>query len=328
MHASDSGHTRPAMIPSPPPVTPRWWKRLWAGGVLPALVATTLWSTVFVLARVLAGQVPPAELAFWRWAIAFMVLAPFTWSASRREWPVMRRHLGFLTLAGTMGFAVFSLVVFKAGESTSATNLSLIAASAPVIIAVLSVLFLREPLRLRPALGLCIALSGVLLLVLKGDLRTLTRLDVAPGDAWMLLAALMFALYSIMIRKRPAGLSQGPLLAAMLALASLALAPLCLWTMLEPGYSWPKTEYWLAMVFMGIGPSSLAYLCWNVAVERIGAARSGVVYYSVPLFSSLEAALWLGESVTVPQIVGGLLIVSGIVLSSLDSLRHTPPRSR
>lgn len=304
--------------------SPSLSQRLFAGGVLPALFATALWSTVFVLARMLAGKVPPAELAFWRWTFALLALLPFSLRQTRAEWPVIRKHCPYLALAGIVGFGVFSLVMFKASESTSATNLSLIAASAPVVMALLSVLLLRERLSLRQVGGLGIALSGVMVLILRGDLQTLTQLNFTPGDLWMLVSASMFALYSILVRRRPAGISQGPLLTSMLVFACLFLLPFCLWAMWQPGYQVPNLEGWLAMLFMGAGPSCAAYYSWNVAVARIGAARAGVVYYSVPLFSSLEAAYLIGEAVSLSQILGGALILGGIFLSSLDSLRHKP----
>lgn len=313
--------------PESSPLTPEpttLFRRLLAGGIFPAFIATALWSTVFVLARSLAGQVPPAELSFWRWFIALLAMLVFSHRHCRRDMTIIRQHAGFLLLTGILGFGIFSLVVFKAGESTSATNLSLIAASAPVAMALLSVVLLHERLNMRQIVGLCIALGGVLVLVFKGDVRNLTQLAFTPGDLWMLLASLMFAVYSILVRRKPANLSQESFLTAMLGFASLFLAPLCLWNMFESGYRLPSAESWLAMLFMGIGPSSLAYFCWNIAVARIGAARSGVVYYSVPLFSSLEAGLLLGESVTLAQIAGGVLILGGIFISSLDSLRKRP----
>ena len=285
-----------------------------------ALCATVLWSTVFLLARVLAGEVSPVELSFWRWFVAFLAILPFTAVSVWRHRALIREHLLLVWAAGVLGFTLFSVLVFKAGHTTQATNLSLIAASSPIFMALLSRFFLGERLSSRQKTGLLIAAGGVLVLVLRGDFSRLAKLAFAEGDLWMLGAAFLFALYSVLIKRRPAGLPQTDFLCVMLGMGSLSLFPFLFREMTLPSYHIPSMPHILALLFMGIGPSLLGYYCWNLAVAKVGAARAGVIYYSVPLFSSIEATFILHEYVTLAQIAGGALIIGGIFFSSMDAL--------
>lgn len=287
-----------------------------------ALGASMLWSTIFLFARGVAGQMSPVEMAFWRWGLAFLAILPFAWAELKAQRALLRKSLPLLALAGLIGFSGYSLLLFQAGKSTEATNLALLAASAPIFMALFSRVFLRERLGFRQILGLLIAVSGVVFLVLRGDLGRLLTLALSAGDLWMLLASSLFAAYSVIIRRRPKGLSQIVFLAAMLGCGTLSLLPFMLIEAVSPAWQAPSLELMSLLVFIAIAPSLAAYLMWNEAIARIGAARAGVMYYSVPLFSSLEAAWLLGEQVSAPQVVGGALIIGGILFSSLDALRR------
>lgn len=165
-----------------------------------------LWSAIFLFARGAAGSMSPVEMAFWRWALAFLAILPFVWRALKAERKLLRRHLPFMAAAGLIGFSGYSLVLFHAGKSTEAVNLALISASAPIFMALFSRFFLGERIGFRQALGLLIAVSGVVYLILRGDVRRLLALNFQEGDLWMVLAALMFAAYSVMIRRKPEGM--------------------------------------------------------------------------------------------------------------------------
>ena len=294
-----------------------------ATGYALALGASILWSTIFLFARGVAGSMSPVEMAFWRWALAFLAILPFTWRELKAQRALLRKHFPLLALAGVIGFSGYSLLLFQAGKSTEAANLALLSASAPIFMALLSRFWLGERVGTRQVFGLLIAVSGVIFLILRGDINRLLTLTFSSGDLWMLLAAVMFASYSVIIRRRPAGMGQGAFLAAMLGCSTLSMAPLMLWEAAATTYHLPSARLMGILAFIAIAPSLIGYLLWNKAVERIGAARAGVIYYTVPLFSSLEAAWLLNERAGTPQVVGGALIIGGILFSSLDALRRS-----
>ena len=288
-----------------------------------ALGASILWSTIFLFARGAAGQMSPVEMAFWRWGLAFAAILPFAWTALKTQRALLRTSLPLLILAGLVGFSGYSLLLFQAGKSTEATNLALLAASAPIFMALFSRVFLRERLGFRQILGLLVAVSGVIFLILRGEFSRLLTLTLRAGDLWMLLASSLFAAYSVIIRRRPKGLGQTVFLAAMLGCGTLSLLPFMLFEVAGAAWQPPSLELMGLLAFIAIAPSLAAYMMWNEAIARIGAARAGVMYYSVPLFSSLEASWLLGEQVAAPQVVGGMLIIGGILFSSLDALRRS-----
>lgn len=286
-----------------------------------ALSATVLWSTVFPLVRVLPVTLSPVELAFWRWLFTFLCMLPFGFSSVKRHWPILKRQWKWMVLASVPGFGAYSVLMFEAGRTTDATNMALIAATAPVFMAVFARFFLHERLAPVQITGLVLAVAGVVVLVSNGDVERLAGLSLTAGDGWMLLAASFFAVYSILIRRRPAGLPQKASMTAMLFYTLFALSPFMAFDVIRPDYRLPDTSTFLIMLYIAILPTLIGYLLWNRAVDAIGAARAGMVYYSIPLFSSLEAVLFLHETVSLSQLTGGLLIVGGILLSSVSALR-------
>lgn len=290
-------------------------------GYLLALSATVLWSTVFPLVRVLPENLSPVELAFWRWLFTFSCMLPFGAATVREYWPLVKKNAKWMIPAGVLGFSLYSILMFEAGHTTDATNMSLIAATAPVFMALFAGLFLGERLSPTQWGGLGVAVAGVLVLVLQGDFRRIAGLSLTVGDLWMLLAASFFAIYSILVRRRPLAMPQKVFMTVMLAYSFLALSPFMMAEAVKSGYRLPDMTTFLIMLYIALIPTLIGYLLWNRSVEYIGAARAGIVYYSIPLFSSLEAVVFLHETVSFSQLAGGALIIGGILLSSLNVLK-------
>ena len=292
-----------------------------ARGYWLALLATVLWSTVFPLVRVLPESLSPVELAFWRWLFTFLCMVPFGLTALKTHWSLVCDNWKWLLPAGVLGFSAYSILMFEAGHTTDATNMSLIAATAPVFMAFLACTFMGERLSPLQFVGLAVAVTGVVVLVLDGDWRHLADLSFTMGDLWMLVAAFLFAIYSMLVRRRPAALPQKVFMMAMLVCSVLALSPMMAVSAIRPDYVLPDGMTMLIMLYIAAIPTLTGYLLWNRSVEYIGAARAGIVYYSIPLFSSLEAVVYLHEQVSFSQITGGVLIIGGILLSSLNILK-------
>lgn len=294
-------------------------------GCLYALCATILWSGNFVVARALAGQLSPVEISFWRWGLSFLMILPFTWRSVWAHRRVIRENKTLLLIMGLLGVSLINCLNYKAGLTTQATNIALVATSAPVFMALIARFFLREVLTPQQVAGLVVALVGVIVLITGGSLARLLALSFSEGDLWALGGAVLFAVYSIQVRFRPPELPQLAFLTVIFGIGTLGLTPFLLWEMLVPGTArWPTLPQWGNLIYIALGASVLGFTFWNKAIDRIGAVRAGVLYYSIPLFSSLEAALLLGEGVTLPQLGGGALIIGGILFSSMSGLRRTP----
>ena len=172
-----------------------------------AIAATILWSGNFIVARGLNDQISPLTMAFWRWVVAIVVLLPFAIKPllAQRAW--VKKHIGYLSIVSLLGVTLFNTMIYYAGQTSTAINLSLIAITFPVFVLVLSRIFYAEIISWNKLAGIVLVAAGILLLISKGDVSVLTHLTFVRGDLWMLLAAVIFAVYSMMLKQRPDGIS-------------------------------------------------------------------------------------------------------------------------
>ncbi|MFJ3905704.1 DMT family transporter [Streptomyces sp. NPDC090025] len=288
-------------------------------GVLLALLATVVWSGSFVATRDMADSIPPVQAVFWRWVIALLAVAPLAARPFWRQRALIRRHLGHLALASLFGVTLYNTLVHQAGLTTSAANMGMIMAASPVLMAVYARLG-GERLGARRLLGMLIAVCGVLLLVGKGSLA----LDLAPGDLWMFAAALSFASYSALLRRRPAELGQLAFLFTTFLLGTLMLAPAYAVSLTLQG-GFPATPGTVGpLLYVGVCSSAVAFFAWNKAISLIGAARAGVVYYLQPVCVALLSYALLGERVDVLGGVCMALILGGVALASAARAPRAP----
>jgi drug/metabolite transporter (DMT)-like permease len=292
--------------------------------LLAALAATIIWAGNFVVARGIAQAIPPIQLNFWRWLVALACLLPLALPRLRADWPAMRRHWPHLAVMGLLGVTALNTLIYKAGQTTQSLNMALLVPTAPVMIILLSRILYAEPITPRRLAGMGVVLLGILTLLARGDWRHVAAVHFAPGDLWALAGAASFALYSLFVRKRPKELSIEGYNAAMFVLGLVLLLPaLVIEVTVLPAPTWSPNVL-LGVAYAGIGCSFAAYLLWTKAIADIGPVLAGMVYYSLPLFSAIESAIILDERVAVFHIVGGGLIVSGIVLATVDRRAFKP----
>ncbi|MCM2428382.1 DMT family transporter [Streptomyces sp. RKAG337] len=281
-------------------------------GLVLAAVATVVWSGSFVVSRALHDSVPPVQAAFWRWVIALVAVAPFAVRQAWRERALLRRHFGYIAFAALLGITVYNTLVNQAGVTTSASNMGMIMAAAPVLITV----FARQRIGGRRAVGLVIALLGVLTLLGKGSPAALLRLDFTTGDLWMLAAALSFAGYSALLRRKPARIGQLPFLLATFAFGAALLAPVYVVSLVTQGGFAPSAGTVGPLLYVGVCSSAVAFFAWNKAISLIGPARAGIVYYLQPVCVALLSFALLGERTGPLQILCMALILAGVALGA------------
>ncbi|MFE2876231.1 DMT family transporter [Streptomyces roseus] len=280
-------------------------------GLLLALVATVVWSGSFVATRGMADSVPPVQAVFWRWIIATLAVAPFAARPAWRQRALIRRHLGFIALASLFGVALYNTLVHQAGLTTSASNMGMIMAASPVVMALYARLG-GERLGVRRTFGLLLAAFGVLLLVGDGSLDV----DFGAGDLWMFAAALSFATYSALLKRKPAELGGPAFLITTFVLGALMLAPAYAVSVTVQGGFEVTPGTGGMLLYVGVMSSAVAFFAWNKAVSIIGAARAGVVYYLQPVCVAGLGLLLLGERTGPAELLCMALILGGVSLGA------------
>lgn len=281
-------------------------------GYLFALGATAIWSGNFIVARGLSDVVPPVSLAFWRWVVAVIVFLPFALRPLIAEQQQLLNNIRYLSITALLGVTVFNTLIYIASHTTSALNLSLIAITFPIFIIILSRILYGEMITVYKILGILLVASGVILLITKGNLLVLSNITFAIGDFWMLVASAIFAIYSILIRQKPKELSIWAFQLSTFSLGLLFLFPFFIWELSTVPPGTYETTTILSIMYVGIFASLIAFILWNKAIITIGPSKSGLIYYTLPLFSGLLAYFFLDEGIGMVHLFSALLIVAGI----------------
>jgi drug/metabolite transporter (DMT)-like permease len=286
-------------------------------GYVYALLAVVVWAGNFVTARALAPLIPPFQLNFWRWLVAFCVLLPFAVRHLRRDWPSLRRNRRYLALMGVLGVTLMNSLIYKAGQTTESLNMALLVPTAPVMILLLSRVLYGEPVTRRRLAGLVLVLAGVAVLVSRGDWQRLSGVSFNIGDFWALGGAACFGLYSLFTRNRPPDISTVSYNAATFGIGLAISLPITAVEALSLPLPQLSPTLIGGILYAALGCSLLAFQWWVAAVDNIGPVRSGIVYYSLPVFAAAESVLLLDECITQSQIAGGLMVIGGILVATL-----------
>lgn len=285
-------------------------------GFLFAALATLIWSGNFLVARGLNAEIDPVSLAFWRWTVASVLVFPLTIKSILGQRSILGRHLSYFLTVSILGVTVFNTLIYVGGQTSSALNLSLISITFPVFTIVLSRIFLREPITTRKIIGVAIIVTGVLLLITKGDLQMLLNLSFVEGDLWMLLASFIFAVYSLMVKQRPVEIKPLSFLGTTFLVGWIFLALMFFITTDRISLNSYGFKTISGILYIGIFASIIAYFLWNRSVDLIGPAQASMIYYLIPLFSGILAFFFLDEKVSMIHLISGTLILSGIWIAT------------
>jgi drug/metabolite transporter (DMT)-like permease len=275
-----------------------------------------LWAGNSIVGRAVRNDVGPFVLSFVRWAGASLVLLPFALGPMRRDWAMLRQNWRIVLLLGLSGIAAFNAIMYSGLHYTTATNgLLLQAAIPPMVLAADRFLFGARTGWVH-WLGVVASMLGVAVIVFQGQPSHVLGFRFGLGDGLVLAACVDWALYTVMLRKRPAVSPLSFLLATFLV-GLAAIAPLALWEALTgPPVRW-GAGVGLAFVYVALLPSLLSYLIYNHAAHVVGPARAGQAITLLPLFGALLSALLLGEPLHPFHFAGMALILIGIVVSAL-----------
>jgi drug/metabolite transporter (DMT)-like permease len=281
--------------------------------VLALTLAALFWAGNFVVARAVRDDVDPVLVTFVRWFLALLILLPFVWRDVRRSLPAIRREWRLLTALGLTGLALFHPLVFLAVRYTTATNALITLSLVPVAIMLGAGLLARKTLSAYQLGGALISLSGAMVLITRGDLAGVLAAGFNVGDLVMLVAVVVWAVYSLLLRRRPADLSPTVTLVASIV---PALPVLLAFTLAAgPAVAMSVSPSLVAAVlYMAIFATVLSFMFWSYGVAELGPSRAGQFVQLMPVFGAALAFVFLGEPLSMPQLAGAGLVLGGIVL--------------
>lgn len=286
-------------------------------GISLAVLATIIWSGNFIISRGVNQQIGPVSLAFYRWLTATLIISPFAWNKYKVEKHIVKANLKYLGWVALTGIALFNTFLYVSGHYTTAINMALIGTtSSPIFATIMAVIFLKEKISGFRFAGILICIAGILLLLSKGSWQTLASFHFSTGDLWVLTAAFAFAVYNILVRKKPQEISPLNFLFVIFAMGALMLFPFYLAELF-----WGAPTHWSfslfgAILYLGAGTSVIAFLSWNIALHKLGAGRTVLFGNLTPIFSTFEAVLFLGEEITRIHILSGILVIAGLLLAN------------
>ena len=293
---------------APEPAPPEWL------GYAAATMTWLLSAGIYIVAKWAVAEMPPWTLCFWRAVIAGVVLLPLVRGHGAAIAGLLRRRALAVLVIGGLGLGLTQGLIYVALEHTTAINAGLIISLSPIITMVLARIFLAEVLTVPQMIGALIALVGMGVIVVKGQLAALLAFSLGQGEMLMVLAALCFAVYTVALQRAAFDLPRLPLLVVLLVGATVLVLPFFLYELWSGQHSRLDTRGYLALAYVAIAGTALMYLLYNWSIEILGASKAGAFLYLQMLFVAVLAHVVLGEAIERYHLVGGGMIVVGVAL--------------
>lgn len=288
------------------------------------LVITALIYASNILVGKAINELPPYTIAFFRVFTAFLIMLPIGWKQAMQHRDVFKKEWKPLLALALTGVAFFNTFIYAALQFTSATNVSIMEAAIPVVTIVFSMLFLKERLYGVQWLGVILSVVGALWVITEGSWQVIRNLAFNIGDIIMIGAIITWVLYSILVKFHMHKFPVYGSLLVMLIIANIALFPIALIEWITGGFP-PvfETEHMLGLFHLGIFPSVIALILWNKGVEAVGPSQASIFLNFIPVFTMIGAVLLLGESIGFAQIVGAVVVIAGVLLTTRREAKET-----
>jgi len=283
------------------------------------ILAVLFWSGNFVLGRGVNEIIPPVALAYWRWFGALVILMPFAVPGLVRQRREIRQHLGILTVLAIVSVTNFNTFIYHALRTNTVVNTVLVNSTTPIFIVLASWIGFNDRINFRQMIGVILSFVGLVWVVTQGNLEVLRVLRFSNGDLWTLAAALSWAVYTVLLRKRPQNIDPIPFLTILVAIGLVFLLPIYVWEIRSGASFHLSPSVFASIGYVAFFPSVIAYIFWNRAVEIVGANKAGIFMHLMPVFSIILAFIFLGEKLAIYHLVGMALIFSGILLTTMNS---------
>ncbi|WP_409303410.1 DMT family transporter [Peribacillus sp. SCS-155] len=275
------------------------------------ILANLFWAGNYMFGKYVVEDMSPLQMTFSRWLIAVFLMFPLAHFIERPNWKLVWREWKILVVMAVLGIIGYNFLLYEALRFTTPMNASLVNSINPALIVLFAFLFLKEKISRTNIIGLAVSLLGVILVLTRGQIQKLLETNYNLGDLLMLAAILVWTVYSI-VGRRTKHIPPISATAVSVVFALILLLPF----ILASGIQLPsQKESLIGIIYMGIFPSVGSFIFWNISVREIGPSKAGVYLNLITVFTAIFS-LVMGQSITAVQIIGGILVFTGVYLTS------------
>jgi drug/metabolite transporter (DMT)-like permease len=289
--------------------------RLFNNPYLLLAIAGLCWSGNHVIGRAIAGYVPPLSLSAVRWLLPMLILWPFAKPQLARDWPVIKDNWRPLLFLGVTGGTLFGSLQYFGLQHTTALNASVLNSLSPVVIVAAGALLFRDRLSPIQLLGIATSLAGVVVVISRLDGAVLASLSLNVGDILLTINMALWGIYSACLRLRPK-IHWLSFIYVIAIVTTVGTMPLLVWEQASGFTFQPTLKTALAVFYVSMFPSLVAFVCWNRGIEIIGPNRASPFLHLVVLYSAILATVFLGERIMPYHVFGFFLILGGVALAA------------
>lgn len=290
-------------------------------GSLYLILASSIWGGMYVVVKILVAVIPPLELVWMRYLIALVALV-IIGLVTRQNWRIKRRHFGIIIAIAVIGY-VISIVTQETGTMLSTAQMgAIITSTTPAFMVLFASLILKERLTLKKAISVSLATIGVITIVGFDDINMSSML----GGVSLIIAALTWALMSVLIKRLPSDYSQIVVTTYATLIAFIILTPFVITKLPQIDIDDLTNPTILGgLIYLGVISTSIAFLLWNRGLQMLNASSGGVFFFVQPVVGTLLGWLILGETISITFWVGSVLILLGVLIVIKD--RHEEQNS-
>lgn len=297
-------------------------------------LATATWGSAFIAGKIAVQSFEPATVAFLRFFGAALLLFPIMWLTEKKPKKPNLKDYGLFAILGLTGIAIYNICFFIATKHAPVIKSSLFIACNPVLIVLLSGIFLKEKITKNHIIGMVIALTGAAFVITDGHLLTLFQFGFEPIDFVLLGAVVSWALYSVVGKVVLKKFSSVESTTYAVAFGTIFLLPFA-----SAETSWQEiiqadSSTWIAIAHMSIFVTVVSFIMYYYGIKEVGAAKASIFINVMPVSAVLMATFFLDETFTLAHAFGAAFVLTGVYIGTntkifkkrnLDALYNDPP---
>jgi drug/metabolite transporter (DMT)-like permease len=270
------------------------------------------WAGNVPAARLSVGEISPMTIIVGRWALASLLAFFFLRNVKREEWRALLAHWRWLATLG-ITLTISNSLVFHAAAHTTGVNLSILQGVTPALVILGAYFMFNAPIGIVRLIGLAIALLGVVVAATRGAPEDLLHMSLNFGDGLQIGASVLYAVYALLLRKRPPG-SAWAIFGLVSGVSFLTSLPLLAWEIRAGATFAPSLNGFFALLYIAVFTSLLAQMFFMRSVELVGPSRAAIFHNLTPVLGALLSVLLLGESLALYHLTALAMVLGGIFL--------------